>query len=394
MKLACQIVQDLLPLYEEGVCSEQSNEAVKEHLCECEVCKTLLEKTRELSKAELVCVPSAEERVVKKSFKKIRRRWILSVIAMVMVVPVYFLGLLGYNEHHAEGVCFSNLNELWSCSRYLDALEEADMERAASYVDFSELYLEYREAIEMQPEDFMPDYQPIQIGEQRYMAYPSFAECYLSDPDDAQIWAYLIYNCVNEAPIPIDIWNEVIQGDEEGQPLQDQGYRMPNGICYFPYETQWGTFMLVDTVWEALQEEDEILFSDFFALMPEEMYLDLEPIIEEKAQQNYEAVQARMKDVIGLDAQGFEAYMRSYYAKKLAGIEVISVTDYDYQDAYYSLGKWNVTYEVKLSYEGAEYRVRFEFYAKEGSIVHLYAVASDEDCAILEDILDLLAPRM
>ena len=39
----CKIVQDLLPLYHDGVCSEESRRAVKEHLAGCEACRQALE---------------------------------------------------------------------------------------------------------------------------------------------------------------------------------------------------------------------------------------------------------------------------------------------------------------------------------------------------------------
>lgn len=39
MKLSCEIVQDLLPLYCDGVCSEESRQAVADHLEGCEKCR-------------------------------------------------------------------------------------------------------------------------------------------------------------------------------------------------------------------------------------------------------------------------------------------------------------------------------------------------------------------
>ena len=39
MKLDCEIIRDLLPLYGDNVCSEKSREAVEEHLRECETCR-------------------------------------------------------------------------------------------------------------------------------------------------------------------------------------------------------------------------------------------------------------------------------------------------------------------------------------------------------------------
>ena len=39
MKYPCNIIQDLLPLYHDNVCSEESRRAVQQHLPECEACQ-------------------------------------------------------------------------------------------------------------------------------------------------------------------------------------------------------------------------------------------------------------------------------------------------------------------------------------------------------------------
>ena len=47
MKLHCDVIRDLLPLYLDGVCSEESKKMVENHLCECGSCKGELEELRE-----------------------------------------------------------------------------------------------------------------------------------------------------------------------------------------------------------------------------------------------------------------------------------------------------------------------------------------------------------
>lgn len=42
MKKQCKIIEDLLPLYHDGVCSEESKQWVDEHLTQCEDCRHLL----------------------------------------------------------------------------------------------------------------------------------------------------------------------------------------------------------------------------------------------------------------------------------------------------------------------------------------------------------------
>ena len=42
----CDMIKDLLPLYADDVCSEESRKAVEEHINACSDCKSELEKLR------------------------------------------------------------------------------------------------------------------------------------------------------------------------------------------------------------------------------------------------------------------------------------------------------------------------------------------------------------
>lgn len=379
MKLSCQIVQDLLPLYEDEVCSEDSREAVQAHLCECEACRSLCSQAlpRMISEDR-----PQEEAAVKQGLSKIRRRWRLSVLAIVMIFPLVLIGLLAYHEYKKEGICFSNLNEIWSCSRFLDALEDGDAERAASYLDFSDLYWEYREAIEMTPEDFLPNYVEVKIGDETWMAYNWYAQEHLSGTDAADIWNALICGNQDRALIPLEVWNALMP--REAQALQDEGYRLPNGTCYFPYETQWGTFMLIDRTWDALQSDTDLKLTDFVAMLPKEMYLALEPSMEAEAQATCDAIQERMKEYVNLSEDEFEVYMREKYAQKLKS-STFRLTNSQYYDVYGAEDTWDITFKAELEYEGTPLRVVFRFNVRDGGIVHLYAVG---DAYTPEDTLD------
>ena len=48
MKLPCYLVQDLLPLYKDHVCDEQTSADVAEHLSDCAACSALLPRPRKL----------------------------------------------------------------------------------------------------------------------------------------------------------------------------------------------------------------------------------------------------------------------------------------------------------------------------------------------------------
>ena len=47
MNIKCEVVRDLLPLYVDGVASEESCTLIEEHLKECEDCKEYLKLLQE-----------------------------------------------------------------------------------------------------------------------------------------------------------------------------------------------------------------------------------------------------------------------------------------------------------------------------------------------------------
>ncbi|MBQ9767102.1 MAG: zf-HC2 domain-containing protein [Lachnospiraceae bacterium] len=48
MKINCEIVQDLIPTYVEGLCSESSKVCVEEHIVTCEECRAFVENCRDV----------------------------------------------------------------------------------------------------------------------------------------------------------------------------------------------------------------------------------------------------------------------------------------------------------------------------------------------------------
>ena len=47
MKYECKMIEDLLPLYKDGVCSQASSHAVEEHIAECPECSRLLNELKD-----------------------------------------------------------------------------------------------------------------------------------------------------------------------------------------------------------------------------------------------------------------------------------------------------------------------------------------------------------
>ena len=53
MKVPCSVIQDLLPLYHDNVCSPESSAMIEEHLKDCEACQEEFHKLEESPLAEM-----------------------------------------------------------------------------------------------------------------------------------------------------------------------------------------------------------------------------------------------------------------------------------------------------------------------------------------------------
>lgn len=75
-KLSCNIVEDLLPLYHDGVCSEESRDAISEHLNTCPHCQSILLKMGDI-KENMPYLDDAKN--IKELSRKMKRKQ-LSII--------------------------------------------------------------------------------------------------------------------------------------------------------------------------------------------------------------------------------------------------------------------------------------------------------------------------
>lgn len=143
MKINCEVVQDLLPLYEEGLCSPASRELVDSHMKECPRCSAQRDAAQRLCEQKLP-EPEGADAAVANSFRKVRRRWWTSLIAALLVVPVVWMCV---NQYRRQSLCFTNVDDALSARRYAAALAAGDWERAAEVMDYQTLYEEVQEVL-------------------------------------------------------------------------------------------------------------------------------------------------------------------------------------------------------------------------------------------------------
>ncbi|WP_324823908.1 zf-HC2 domain-containing protein [Sinanaerobacter sp. ZZT-01] len=71
MKISCEIIKDLLPLYHDGVCSNESKAMIEEHLAECDNCKAELDTMDEV----LTVTSMGQNLSEAEEVKKLSRKW-------------------------------------------------------------------------------------------------------------------------------------------------------------------------------------------------------------------------------------------------------------------------------------------------------------------------------
>ena len=92
--LTCEVVQDLLPSYVDGLTSDVSNQAVEQHMKTCESCRKLYSEMREPMNGEDVSeINDGQKADSKKSseidyLKKIRKKNRMRILAAVLIVVI------------------------------------------------------------------------------------------------------------------------------------------------------------------------------------------------------------------------------------------------------------------------------------------------------------------
>lgn len=92
MKLPCEMVRDLLPLYHDGVCNEVSSVLVREHLANCEDCQQVLEKIdSEIEVPEMEKDAARGLRSLQKTWKKSLTRACVKGICIALLIFIVII---------------------------------------------------------------------------------------------------------------------------------------------------------------------------------------------------------------------------------------------------------------------------------------------------------------
>lgn len=147
MRTSCKIIEDLLPMYHDGICSEDSAALVEEHLKECQNCNQILASLRgeiELEKNtpadDLKPLEEIQQRITNEKKRSSRKYAVIAAILVVIMIPIVFLG---WNQYHQTGIHFSNMNEYRIGNEFMKLLVDGKYEEAYEYIDIEELRFEW-----------------------------------------------------------------------------------------------------------------------------------------------------------------------------------------------------------------------------------------------------------
>ena len=94
MNISCEIIKDLLPLYHDGVCSNESKVMVEEHLIHCESCKAELKAMDDVLPVNNAEQNLKEADAVKNLSKKWKRGMLKSLLKGVLITLLTVIVLI------------------------------------------------------------------------------------------------------------------------------------------------------------------------------------------------------------------------------------------------------------------------------------------------------------
>lgn len=93
MKISCEIIKDLLPLYYDDVCSKETRALVEEHILECVTCKEELSKiSKEFDYSQVKPDDSKPIKAIAAAWKKGKAKAFVKGTVIALVVCVLLLG--------------------------------------------------------------------------------------------------------------------------------------------------------------------------------------------------------------------------------------------------------------------------------------------------------------
>ncbi|MCD2492891.1 zf-HC2 domain-containing protein [Lacrimispora sp. NSJ-141] len=200
MRTECGIIQDLLPLYADGVCSPESKAAIEQHLEECSECRETYQRAFRTVPDSPELEPDAVEegKEFRHGLRKVRRRWIYSLIAALLAVPLVFMSIA---QITGDGICFSNLGQIMGGRHFLSLLKKGAYGEAFDMLDSESTWEDLTDYEKYRGEGVKTEeYQAIEVDGKIWMFSPTEMAKYFNGIPDAL-----------EGEAALDFWETICQ---------------------------------------------------------------------------------------------------------------------------------------------------------------------------------------
>ena len=139
MKTSCKIIEDLLPMYHDGICSDESTALVEEHLRDCPNCRQVLASLRGEIELEamhpdndLKPLKEIQQQIRREKKRFGRRNALIAAVLVMAMIPIFWLG---WNQFTGSGICFTNVYEYRIGHEFMKQLSEGNYEEAYECID-------------------------------------------------------------------------------------------------------------------------------------------------------------------------------------------------------------------------------------------------------------------
>ena len=165
-KNKCNIVKDLIPLYIDEICSDDTKEFVENELNKCEECNEfykLLKKDIDLK---------INNQLPKNKFKKIKNKimmkYVISTIAVVLVI--FPLVVLSLGQLKLSCISFSSISVMYKANEFYNGLKKYDIETIDSLLStYEERW--YTHLTNYTRDDFLDNIQKLKAEKIEFVSF-------------------------------------------------------------------------------------------------------------------------------------------------------------------------------------------------------------------------------
>lgn len=151
--MKCSMTEDLLPLYVDDMCSEETKKEIEAHLKTCEKCAEKLKNYRTEIQVDAKEATGADskDKAVRDSMKKVKkklsfRKAVAVISSLLLVVVVIGVGVLVYGERTGDSMNFTTISNIMTLKKAAKAACARDFEPMVTltHYDLDETYLANR----------------------------------------------------------------------------------------------------------------------------------------------------------------------------------------------------------------------------------------------------------